>query len=86
MTRRAHEETIDDLVWYVTEKGEQILPKDELKAYSFGHDFGWTSPAAQIAIGWDYDSRVYVVDEFYKAKATDEERFESALLFKSKYG
>ena len=44
-----HEEIVDDLTWFVTEKGDLILPKDEIKAFSFGHDFGWTNPAAQVA-------------------------------------
>lgn len=63
---------------YVNEQDEPIQHHNSIKVYSYGHDFGWTNPAAQIVIGWDGDGRVYVLDEYYKQLSPEEELIESA--------
>jgi len=32
----------------------------------YGIDFGWTNPAAVVAMGFDGDDRAYILDEFYQ--------------------
>ncbi len=56
------------------------MPSHALGAYSYGHDFGWVKPSAQVAIAWDNDDRAFVLDEFYKTHASNEELLENALM------
>ena len=82
-----HDETLEDGTrWYLNEAGEPILPVDGMKAMTYGHDFGWTNPAAQIAIGWDGDGRAYALDELYQKQATEETLGDNAQDFEETYG
>jgi hypothetical protein len=64
-------EAADGEIWLVDEKNEPITTLEAIRSYSYGHDFGWTQPAAQVQIGWDGDERAYVLDEFYQKRASD---------------
>ncbi len=75
-----------DGIVFINEQDEPIQHLSSIRAYSYGHDFGWTNPAAQVVIGWDGDHRAYVLDEFYKAQATEEELIASAIEFQNLYG
>lgn len=52
----------------------------------YGIDWGWTNPACILAVGLDYDGRAYVLDEFYKRQATDEELMGTVSEFIAAYG
>ena len=73
-----HDFQTADGVVYVNEQDEPVQHHGSLKAYSYGHDFGWTNPAAQVVIGWDGDGRAYALDEFYKSQSPEEELIASA--------
>ena len=51
----------------------ESLDKTLLKEIRYGVDFGWTNPSAIIASGYDYDGRVWVLDEYYKSMASKED-------------
>jgi hypothetical protein len=57
-----------------------------IKQVTYGVDWGWTNPAAIIAIGYDGDGRAYILDEYYKSQATIEELVESAAEMVQAYG
>ena len=38
-----------------------------------GVDFGWTNPSAIVVLAYDYDGRVWVLDEFYKTQCSAED-------------
>lgn len=77
---------VDGEEWLGDESGNRIIPIDAIDAYSFGHDFGWTSPAAQVVVAWDKDGGAYALDEYYKAQSTKEELLENALRLQGLYG
>ena len=82
-----HEETLEDNIpWYVTESGDPILPVAEIRRMTYGHDFGWTNPAAQVAIGWDGDGRAYALSELYEKQSTSSELGESAIEMEKQFG
>lgn len=64
----------------------EIIDRTQIKRMLYGVDWGWTNPAVIIAIGIDYDDRAYVLNEFYKRKATDEELIAACKEFIEKYG
>ena len=57
-----------------------------IRSWVYGVDFGWTNPAAIVAVGFDGDGRGYVVDEFYKSMAIDEELAAAAREYQKIYG
>jgi hypothetical protein len=79
-------ETSDGEIWLVDEQEEPIQALSSLRSWSYGHDFGWTDPAVQLAIGWDGDHRCYVLDELYGSRLTEEALIENALEFEQLYG
>lgn len=81
-----HDFPTSEGIVYVNEQNEPIQNQTNIRAYNYGHDFGWTNPAAQIVIGWDGDGRAYALDEYYKTQATDEDLTESAHEFETIYG
>jgi len=82
-----HEEELDDgMTWFINESGQPIIPVAALRATTYVHDFGWTNPAAQIAIKWDGDGRAYALDEFYKTQADEEDLGDNAIDFEEIYG
>lgn len=52
----------------------------------YGVDWGWSSPAAIMAVGLDGDGRAYVLDEFYETMASDEKLIATAREFVETYG
>jgi phage terminase large subunit len=50
-----------------------------------GMDFGSTNPTAIVVCGLDYDNRLWVMDEFYKRKATLDEIVAKCQALKDKY-
>jgi len=60
--------------------------RSRVKSWFYGVDFGWTNPAAIVVIGLDGDSRAYVVDEFYKSMATEEELIQASKEYVQVYG
>tara|TARA_R100000093_G_scaffold37052_2_gene19518 strand:+ start:17 stop:748 length:732 start_codon:yes stop_codon:yes gene_type:complete len=81
-----HEENREGIEWYVTESGDPILPVAEIRRMTYGHDFGWTNPAAQVAIGWDGDGRAYALSELYEKQSTSSELGESAIEMEKQFG
>jgi len=63
-----------------------VVERARISRWVYGVDFGWTNPAAILAVGLDGDGRAYVVDEFYKSMATDEELISAAKEFAASYG
>jgi hypothetical protein len=57
-----------------------------LNTVRYGVDFGWTNPTAAVAIGYDSDSRVYVLNEFYKTHADTTELIEQLQEWYKDYG
>jgi hypothetical protein len=60
--------------------------KKLLKEIRYGVDFGWSNPSAIVCIGYDYDDRVYVLDEFYKPMVSKEDLLEKLGDFQALYG
>ena len=81
-----HDFEADGETWLVDESNEPIIPRSAIRSYNYGHDFGWTEPAAQIAIGWDNDNRAYALDEFYQSRSPIESLIENAFEFQREYG
>ncbi|MHA1286237.1 MAG: terminase large subunit domain-containing protein [Candidatus Thorarchaeota archaeon] len=65
-----------------------VLDKIEqsIRRMFYGIDWGWTNPACILAVGLDYDGRAYVLDEFYKRQATDDELMGTLREFITSYG
>jgi phage terminase large subunit len=57
-----------------------------LKEVRFGVDFGWTNPTAILAVGYDGDDRVWVLDEVYQRHMGKEAITQALVEFKQKYG
>lgn len=81
-----HEYETGGETWLVDESNEPIIPLSAIRSYNYGHDFGWTDPAAQIAIGWDGDRRAYALDEFYQSRANEETLIENLREFEKTHG
>tara|TARA_R100001530_G_scaffold135354_1_gene112355 strand:- start:681 stop:1913 length:1233 start_codon:yes stop_codon:yes gene_type:complete len=62
------------------------IDKENMRQVAYGVDFGWTNPATIIAIGIDGDGRAYILDEFYKSQASDEELVAGAQELQSRWG
>ena len=45
----------------------------EMQEYIISFDWGFTNPTAGLVIGFDYDGRAYVVEEYYKTKTPIED-------------
>lgn len=52
----------------------------------YGVDFGWTNPSAVVVLGYDSDGRVWVLDEFYMARAGRARIAQALREFQEKYG
>lgn len=50
-----------------------------------GIDFGYTNPSAIVVVGKDFDSRYFVIDEWYKTKKTTPEIAEVARNLEKEY-
>lgn len=57
-----------------------------IKYMRYGVDFGWSAPSAIVAVGFDYDDRAYVLDEFYQTEATTQRLIFTAKELVEKYG
>jgi hypothetical protein len=52
----------------------------------FGVDFGWTNPTAILAVCYDGDDRIWVLDEVYERHMKKEDIIKALVEFKQKYG
>jgi len=52
----------------------------------YGVDFGWTNPAAIVAIGFDNDDRAYILDEFYQNRTQIETLIEETKEMQETWG
>jgi hypothetical protein len=69
--------------------GESNCPFNEtpeLRNISYGVDFGWTNPSCVLAVGFDGDGRVFVLDEFYQSRVQLETLIEEAVSMQKSYG
>jgi hypothetical protein len=57
-----------------------------IKRIAYGVDFGWTNPAAIVAVCLDGDGRAYILDEFYKRRASIEELILAAKEMRKNWG
>ncbi len=57
-----------------------------IRNVDYGVDFGWTNPAAIVAILYDGDDRAFVVDEFYENRVSDKTLIQEALEMKATWG
>jgi phage terminase large subunit-like protein len=57
-----------------------------LKEIRYGVDFGWTNPTAIVALGYDGDGRVWVLDEVYQRQMRQEDIVQALIEFRQKYG
>ena len=57
-----------------------------LKEIRYGVDFGWTNPTAIVALGYDGDGRVWVLDEVYQRQMRQEDIIQVLIEFREKYG
>lgn len=57
----------------------------ELKEFIFSFDWGFTNPTAGVIIGFDYDGRAYVIEEYYRSKTPVEDAIEWAKQMSKKY-
>lgn len=60
--------------------------RKEIVLWVYGIDFGWTNPSCVLAIGFDYDGRAYVVDEFYEARVTEDRVLEEGRAMEKRWG
>jgi len=63
----------------------KIMP-ETFKEIVYGVDFGWTNPAAIVAIGLDGDGRAFCLDEFYQNRVQLETLIEEAESMRGEYG
>jgi len=57
-----------------------------IKEVRYGVDFGWTNPTAILAVGYDGDGRIWVLDEVYQRQLKKEVIIEALLAWKVQYG
>jgi hypothetical protein len=57
-----------------------------LREIRYGVDFGWTNPTAIVALGYDGDGRVWVLDEVYQRQMRQEDIIQALIEFRQKYG
>ena len=60
--------------------------EDSIRSIVYGIDFGWTNPSAIIALGFDGDNRVFVLDEFYQNRCQTETLIEELKLMQDVHG
>lgn len=65
---------------------DELPNTDIFKNCVFGVDWGWTSPSCILAVLLDGDKRAYVVEEYYKTKASTEELIEAATKMHKRWG
>ncbi len=56
------------------------------KTMIYGVDYGWTNPAAIVAIGFDGDGRAYIVDEYYQARESLETQIQEGKRMVADWG
>lgn len=66
---------MEGLVYKEFDRFTTVIKEDpkNIKSKFAGVDFGFTNPAAIITIHEDFDSKFYIVDEFYKTHKTEDE-------------
>lgn len=69
-----------------TTKHVFITAPSQLKCMKYGVDFGWANPSAIVAVGFDYDGRAFVLDEFYQSQVTTEDLIGAMLEMQRTYG
>ena len=57
-----------------------------MKEIRYGVDFGWTNPTAIVALGYDSDGRVWVLDEVYQRQMRQEDIIQALIEFRQTYG
>jgi len=62
------------------------IDKDNIRQVIYGVDFGWTNPTAVIAVGFDYDDRAYILDEFYQNRVQTEVVIAECKLMVERWG
>jgi hypothetical protein len=66
--------------------GCEMADKRVIREVRYGVDIGWVNPSAIIAIAYDYDGKVWVLDEFYKNQVSAEDLLWQLQLFARLYG
>jgi len=66
--------------------GQKLLRLEDLVAFVYGTDFGWTNPSAIAAIGFDGDDRAYILDEFYQNRTQTEVLISELQEMREKWG
>ena len=51
---------------------DQYPPRTQIVDVQYGVDWGWTNPSVVLAIGFDYDGRALILEEFYQARTSIE--------------
>jgi len=58
----------------------------DIREVVYGVDFGWTNPSAVICVGFDYDDRAYILDEFYKNRTQTETLIQEIKQMQQEHG
>ena len=64
----------------------QSVERHRLRQVVYGVDFGWTNPSAIVAVGFDGDTRCYVLDEFYQNRCQQETLVEELREMQGQWG
>ncbi len=64
----------------------ELVDRRLIREIRFGVDFGWVNPSAIVVIAYDYDGRVWVLDEFYKNQTSAEDLLCQLQVFMKEYG
>jgi hypothetical protein len=72
-----YDSTVHELKQVDTEKIKEVV---------YGVDFGWTNPAAIVAVGFDGDDRAYILDEFYQNRVQIEVLIQELKLMVEQWG
>jgi phage terminase large subunit len=64
----------------------QEIESQNIQVVVYGVDFGWTNPSAIIAVGFDYDDRAYIIDEFYQNRTQTETLIQELKEMQAQYG
>lgn len=65
---------------------KKLPSKPSLRLIVGGIDWGWTNPACLLVIGFDYDFRAYVLEEFYQTRCDNETLIKEARDLESRWG
>ncbi len=64
----------------------ELLDRRLIREVRYGVDFGWVNPSAIIVIAYDYDGRVWALNEFYKNQTSAEDLLGQLQDFATEYG